>query len=115
MSNYFWCSKCGGTFDPAHKFCPNCDGTYVKELEERNAELVDGLTTAIHRLDDMLMGDDGQAWKEAQKALPRLRAMVNIKDNGSYGCRPLGSCVEPKCPDCPDHIQTEEVTQGEAT
>ena len=82
MSNYFSCPKCGGTFDPAHQYCPNCDGAHVKELEERIAQLVGGLTTAINRLDDMLIGDDGQAWKEAEKALPRLRDLIKPATQG---------------------------------
>lgn len=32
------------------------------------------LATAIDRIEDLLRGDDGQAWKEAQKALPALCA-----------------------------------------
>lgn len=36
------------------------------------AELVEALDTAIKRLNDMLIGDDGQAWKEARKTLPLL-------------------------------------------
>lgn len=37
-------------------------------------QLRKALQTAIWRLEDMLRGDDGQAWKEAEKALPALKA-----------------------------------------
>lgn len=51
----------------------------MAELEQGRAdvrELVDALQTAIWRLDDMLRGDDGQAWKEAERAMPPLRALL---------------------------------------
>lgn len=35
-----------------------------------------GLETAIFRIEGMLKGDDGQAWKEASKAMPSLRALL---------------------------------------
>lgn len=45
--------------------------------EHNNAPAVptkyEALEVAIWRLEDMLKADDGQAWKEAEKALPRLR------------------------------------------
>lgn len=34
------------------------------------------LGLAIARIEDMLKGDDGQAWKEAEKAIPTLRAAL---------------------------------------
>lgn len=39
-------------------------------------ELKQALGEAIARLADMHKGDDGQAWKEAGRALPRLRATL---------------------------------------
>lgn len=39
MAEYFRCNKCNGTFDPAHTYCPNCDGAVVKQLEAENAAL----------------------------------------------------------------------------
>ena len=39
-------------------------------------QLKQALRTAIARIEDMLLGDDGQAWKEAQKSLPRLKAVL---------------------------------------
>lgn len=33
----------------------------------------DALAQAIARIEDLLQGDDGQAYKEAQKALPHLK------------------------------------------
>lgn len=48
-----------------------------EELAASNENLKRNLQEAIYRLMDMLEGDDGQAWKEAEKALPRLqRALV---------------------------------------
>lgn len=38
------------------------------------ADLRSALDTAVRRIEDMLAGDDGQAWDEARKALPALRA-----------------------------------------
>ena len=38
------------------------------------------LRVACHRINDMLMGDDGQAWKEAEKALPKLLAAIPQPD-----------------------------------
>lgn len=36
------------------------------------------LTDAKHRLDDMLKGDDGQAWKEAERFMPKLNAALEL-------------------------------------
>lgn len=47
----------------------------IAKLHQRNAELTNALNSAIDRLKDMLMGDDGQAWVETEKALPRLEAI----------------------------------------
>ncbi len=38
-------------------------------------ELRQQLTEAIDRINDMLKGDDGQAWKEAQKFIDRRNAV----------------------------------------
>lgn len=40
--------------------------------QDRIRELEHALQKAIWRLRDMLEGDDGQAWKEAEKVLPEL-------------------------------------------
>ena len=40
-------------------------------------QLKDTLTTARNRIADMLQGDDGQAWKEAEKALAAIDAVIN--------------------------------------
>lgn len=39
-------------------------------------DLYEALRNAIDRLEDMLKGDDGQAWKEAERVMPRLRAAL---------------------------------------
>ncbi len=62
------------------------DGTLISEKikhtpggeweDLKNTTLRDGLQTAIWRLEDMLKGDDGQAWKEAEKALPKLKKIL---------------------------------------
>jgi aminoglycoside phosphotransferase len=43
---------------------------------DRVIELESALQTAIWRIEDMLKADDGQAWKEAEKALPNLKATL---------------------------------------
>ena len=43
------------------------------------------LRVACHRINDMLMGDDGQAWKEARKTLPKL--LVAIPQPDAYMIR----------------------------
>ena len=45
-------------------------------IGSKPAAVPDALEKAIWRLEDMLMGDDGQAWKEAEKALPHLKAAL---------------------------------------
>ena len=40
-------------------------------------QLKDMLKTARNRIADMLQGDDGQAWKEAEKALAAIDAAIN--------------------------------------
>ena len=40
------------------------------------AELVKALERAIGRIEDMLMADDGQAWKETERALPVLKEVL---------------------------------------
>lgn len=44
--------------------------------DDINRELTNSLETAIWRIKDMLMDDDGEAWSEAEKALPRLEATL---------------------------------------
>jgi hypothetical protein len=43
------------------------DVDVIGELEAENARLRERLTQAIERLRDMLQGDDGQAWDEAER------------------------------------------------
>ena len=45
---------------------------YVRPISEHQ-ELRTQLRIAIARLEDMLMGDDAQAWDEAEKALPAMK------------------------------------------
>lgn len=46
MSDYFYCQKCGGTFDPSRTYCPNCDGAVVMEQQAR----IDELEAEVERL-----------------------------------------------------------------
>jgi hypothetical protein len=39
-------------------------------------ELVEALRDAANRIDDMLEGDDGQAWGEARQSVARSRALL---------------------------------------
>jgi len=41
-------------------------------LKDENDQLRDRLLEAIDRINDMLKGDDGQAWDEAEKFLDKL-------------------------------------------
>lgn len=43
---------------------------------DRVIALESALQTAIWRIEDMLKNDDGQAWKEAEKALPNLKVTL---------------------------------------
>ncbi len=52
------------------------DAAIIEASLEATQTLRDGLQTAIWRLEDMLKGDDGQAWKEAEKALPKLKKIL---------------------------------------
>lgn len=40
-------------------------------------ELLDQLQIAAHRITDILLEDDGQAFKEARKALPGIVTVIN--------------------------------------
>jgi len=48
----------------------------VDRLREENERLRVGLWHAVDCLKDMLMGDDGQAWKEAERALPGIEEIL---------------------------------------
>lgn len=50
--------------------------SYIKEIVEQRAELLEALEGAKARISDMLEGDDGYAWKEARKSLPRIEATI---------------------------------------
>jgi hypothetical protein len=56
-------------------------GLRLVELASRSIQTTAALQTAIDRLEDMLKGDDGQAWKEAKKALPGLRTALKGNNN----------------------------------
>jgi hypothetical protein len=52
--------------------------------QEHNARLIAAapdllyqLINASNRLADMLKGDDGQAWQEAERAIPNIEAAIN--------------------------------------
>lgn len=49
----------------------------IAHLVSSAPELARALQTAIWRLEDMLKADDGQAWKEAEKAIPSLRSTLS--------------------------------------
>ena len=59
-----------------------CDVQVVEVMDDCHeaaqliVDLCDGLRTAIWRIEDMLKGDDGQAWKEAERALPQLKKIL---------------------------------------
>lgn len=48
----------------------------VAALATQRDEVATALGAAVARLQDMLQGDDGQAWKEAERALPGLLATL---------------------------------------
>jgi len=55
----------------------------INDLQKR-------LDMAVHRIEDMLMGDDAQAWKEAEKWLPYIRGedvKVIPPDEIGYMCK----------------------------
>lgn len=54
--------------------CPVCK--VESPMADPDARLLEPLITARDRIRDMLMGDDGQAWKEARKALPDIEAAI---------------------------------------
>ena len=45
----------------------------VKEKFSRPQEIRKQLRVAVARIEDMLQGDDAQAWDEAEKALPAMK------------------------------------------
>lgn len=56
--------------------------TVIATLEAQDSAINDIhalLVEAKHRLDDMLKGDDGQAWQEAERFMERLNAALGIK------------------------------------
>jgi hypothetical protein len=54
--------------------CPACGKQ--SPVADPDARLLEPLITARNRIQDMLMGDDGQAWDEARKALPGIEAAI---------------------------------------
>lgn len=53
--------------------CPPPPDSPLGRAEARIAELEQWLGTAIDRLEDVIRGDDGQAYVEAMKWLPRIK------------------------------------------
>jgi len=51
----------------------NCRAEQRDALVTQSERLNKQLQSAIYRLEDMLEGDDGQAWDEAEKALPAMK------------------------------------------
>lgn len=51
----------------------------VEELERLNAELCEKLEFAVHRLEDILKGDDGQAYDEAEKFVELYHKWRRVK------------------------------------
>jgi hypothetical protein len=76
-----WCKECVGQGIKTSPVppggddtCAACRGSGLANSREFGG--IDALRVAINRLDDILQGDDGQAYKEAEKALPKLRAAL---------------------------------------
>jgi hypothetical protein len=80
MSNYFRCGKCGGTFDPSHTYCPNCDGAVVMEQQERIAELEAEVQRLKKRVEIV-----SKAAPDPQTLRNMLRAMQNGEMTVSRG------------------------------
>jgi len=62
----------GGAFSPAEL-------RIVCACLAKASEVSDGLRTAIWRIEDMLKGDDGQAFKEAERFLPQARKLLEVQ------------------------------------
>ena len=60
-----------GWIEPEH-------AAHIVHAVNSHDTLVSALTVARNRLADMLMngGDDGQAWKEAERAMPEIEAAL---------------------------------------
>lgn len=57
--------------DIAYNGTPDMASQQVKLLAE-------AFEKAMGRLEDMMMGDDGQAWSETERAMPALRAVRDL-------------------------------------
>ena len=55
-----------------------------------NQKLREALQTAIWRLEDILKRDDAQAWKEAEKALPKLQEALATPPDAVVQGEPFG-------------------------
>lgn len=72
LQEQLWVYKCGAVSESVRSLIKVADAL----MAERDT-LLALLTDAKYRLDDMLKGDDGQAWKEAERFMPRLNAVLN--------------------------------------
>lgn len=53
----------------------------IVKKDAQIVELQNALLLAVNRLKDMLHGDDGQAWKEAEKALPYIERVLESRSS----------------------------------
>lgn len=80
MTNYGPpCPDCINHLDKAQ--CPVCGFMFKRgDPYWTAARYREALQRAIERIEDLLKGDDGQAWKEAQKVLPKLKQALKGTD-----------------------------------
>lgn len=57
--------------------CSGPDKFFNASLIAAAPDLLEQLINARNRLADMLKGDDGQAWQEAERAMPNIEAAIN--------------------------------------
>lgn len=71
LENMLWAYKSGAASESARASIK-----VARNLIAERDMLLQVLTDAKDRIADMLKGDDGQAWKEAEKFMPRLEAVI---------------------------------------
>jgi hypothetical protein len=87
MSDYFWCGKCGGTFDPSYTYCPNCDGAVVMEQQARISELVAQCDVLMAKREEgdrlilRLTEERAEAKAQRDELLAAMEAFVSRFDN----------------------------------